>query len=106
MGPHNRCDGNHPDAVIKDLRVLLDNTQDATHHVLIYSDPQAVINHQSRNKMYILDEQLHQIELCIFYGMKVQVGGIDGERISQMCRCTGSQRWCSGNQRNDWLWVK
>jgi len=37
MGPHNRRDGKHPDAMIKDFRALLDNTQDATHHMAIYS---------------------------------------------------------------------
>jgi hypothetical protein len=30
MGPQNRHDGKHPDAIIKDMRALLDNTQDAT----------------------------------------------------------------------------
>ena len=28
MGPQNRRDGKHPDAMIKDFRVLLDNMQD------------------------------------------------------------------------------
>jgi hypothetical protein len=27
MGPQNRHDGTHPDAIIKDFRALLDNTQ-------------------------------------------------------------------------------
>ena len=35
MGPQNRRDGKHPDAKIKDLRALLDNTQDETHRVAI-----------------------------------------------------------------------
>jgi hypothetical protein len=37
MGPQNCHDGKHPDAMIKDFRALLDNTQDTTHHVAIYS---------------------------------------------------------------------
>jgi len=36
-GPQNRRDGKHPDAMIKDFRALLDNTQDATHRAAIYS---------------------------------------------------------------------
>jgi len=35
VGPQNRRDGKHPDAMIKDFRALLANTQDATHRVLI-----------------------------------------------------------------------
>jgi hypothetical protein len=46
------------------------------------------------------------MELCIYHGIKVQVDSLDGERISQMCRCTGSQSWSGGDRRNDWVWVK
>jgi hypothetical protein len=31
LGPQNRRDGKHPDAMVKDFRVLLDNTQDTMH---------------------------------------------------------------------------
>jgi hypothetical protein len=37
MGPQNCRNGKHPDAIIKDFRVLLDNTKDTKHHVAIYS---------------------------------------------------------------------
>jgi len=97
MGPQNCRDGQHPDAIIKDFRALLDNTQDATHHVAIYSGTREFFKHKSRNKTYISDEQLHAMELCIYHGIKVQVEGLDGERISQMCRCTESQSWCGGD---------
>jgi len=73
MGPQNRPDGKHPDAMIQDFRALLDNTQDATHHVAIYSGSRECIKHMSGNKTYILDEQLHAMELCIYHGIKVQV---------------------------------
>jgi len=106
MGPQNRRDGKHPDATIRDFRALLDNTQDATHHVAIYSSTREFINHKSRNKTYISDEQLHPMELCIYHGIKVQVEGLDGERISQMCWGTGSQSWRGGDGRKDWVWVK
>jgi hypothetical protein len=86
IGPQNRCDGNHPDAMIKDFRALHNNTQDATHRVAIYSGTREFIKHTSRNKTYISDEQMHSMELCIYHGIKVQVEGLDGERISQMCR--------------------
>jgi hypothetical protein len=91
MGPQNRRDGNHPDAMIKDFGALFNNTQDATHHTAIYSGTQEFIKHKSLNKTYISDEQLHAMELCIYHGIKVQVEGFEGERISQMGRCTGSQ---------------
>ena len=58
MGPQNRHDGMHPDTMIKDFRALLNNTQDATHRVAIYSGTQEFIKHKSRNKTYISDEQL------------------------------------------------
>jgi len=106
MGPQNRRDGKHPDAMIEDFRGLLDNRQDATHRVAIYSGTQQFIKHKSRNKTYISDEQLHAMELCIYHGIKVQVEGLEGERISQMCRCTGGQSWHGGAWRNDRAWVK
>jgi len=105
MGPQNCRDGKHPDAMIKDFRALIDNTHDAMHRVAIFSGMQEFIKHKSRNKMYISDEQLHAMVLCIYHGIKVQVQGLYGERISQMCQCTGSQSWCGGDQRNDWVWV-
>jgi len=46
------------------------------------------------------------MELCIQHGIKVQVEGLDGECISQICRCTGSQSWRGGDRWNDWVWVK
>jgi hypothetical protein len=92
--------------MIKDFRALLDNTHDATHCAAIYSGTREFIKHKSRNKTYISDEQLHAMQLCIYHGIKVQVEGLDGERISQMCRCTGSQSWCGADRRNDWVWVK
>jgi len=106
MGPQNRRDGKHPDAMIKDFRALLDNTQDATHRAAIFSGTQEFIKHKSRNKMYISDEQLHAMELCIYHGIKVQVEGLGGERISQMSRCTRSQSRHGGDRQNDWVWVK
>jgi len=106
MRPQNRHDGKHPDAMIKDFRELLDNTQDATHRAAIYSATREFRKHKSRNKTYISDEQLHAMELCIYHSIKVQVEGLEGEHISQMCRCPGSQRWRGGDRRNDWVWVK
>jgi hypothetical protein len=85
MRPHNCRDGKHPDAMIKDCRALLDNTDDATHPVAIYSGSWEFIKHKSPNKMYTSDEQLHPMDLCIYLGIKVQVESLDGERISQMC---------------------
>jgi len=69
MGPQNRRDGKYPDGMIKDFRALLDNMQDATHHVTIYNGTQEFLKHKSRNKTYISDEQLHAMELCIYHGI-------------------------------------
>jgi len=106
MGPQNGRDGKHPDAMIKDSNALLDNTQDATHPVAIYSGMREFIKDKSRNKTYISDEQLHALELCIYHRINVHVEGLDGECISQICRCTGSQGWRGGDQRNDWVSVR
>jgi hypothetical protein len=105
MRPQNRHDGTHPDAMTKDFRSSLDNTQDATHRAAIYSGSREFMKLKRRNKTYISDEQLHALELCICHGIQVQVEGLDGERISQMCRCTGSQSWRGGDRQNDWIWV-
>jgi len=105
MGPQNCRDGKYPDAMIKELRALRDNMQDATHRVTIYNGTRAIIQHKSCKKTYISDEQLHAMELCIFYGINVHVEGIEGECISRICRCTGSQSWRGGNRWNDWVWV-
>jgi len=101
VGPQNHRDGMHPDGMIKVFRALLDNTQDAMHHVAIYSGLREFIKHKSRNKTYISDEQTHAMDLCIHHGIKVQLEGLDGERISVIGRCTGSQSWCRGDQWNN-----
>jgi hypothetical protein len=106
MGPQNHRDGKHPDAMIEDFTALLDNTQDAMHRVTIFNGTQEFLKHKSYNTTYILDEQLHSMEVCIYDGIKVQVERFQGECISQICRCTGSQSWCRGDQRNDLVWVK
>jgi hypothetical protein len=105
MGPQNRRDRKHPDTMIKDFTALLDYMQDATHRVAITCGTRAFIKHKSGYKTYISDEQLHTIERCIYHGIEVQVEGLDGEHISQMCRCTGRQTWRGGDQQNDCLWV-
>jgi hypothetical protein len=56
MGPQTHRDGKHPDAMDKDFRELLHNTQDTTHHVTIYNSTWEIPKHMSRNKPYILDD--------------------------------------------------
>jgi len=65
-----------------------------------------LIKHKGHEMKYIWDEQLHAMELCIYQAKKVQVEGLEGERIFQKCRCTASQSWRGGDQWNDWVWVK
>jgi hypothetical protein len=92
--------------MIKDFRALLDITQDAMHRAAIYRGKPEIIKHKSGNKTYISDEPLHAMELCIYHSIKVQVEGVEGERISQICRCTGSQSWRGGDRWNNSVWVK
>ena len=106
MGPQNRRDGKLPEAMIKNFRALLDNMQDATHRVALFSGTREFIKHNSHRKTYISDEQLHGMELCIYHGINVQVEGIETERTSQMCRCTGSLSWHGGDRWNDGVWVQ
>ena len=106
LGPHNRRDATHPDAMIKDFRALLDNTPDATHRVARYCGTWQLIMHISHNKTYISVEQLLAMKLCIYHGNKVQVEGLDGEHISHMCRWTGSQSWHGWDRWNCWVLVK
>jgi len=106
MRPQNHRDGKHPDAMIKDFRVLLNNIQDATHRVTKFHSTREFHKHKSRTKPYISNEQLHAMERCIYRHIKVHVEGLDGEPISQICQCTGSQSWCGGDLRNDRVWAK
>ena len=92
--------------MIKDFRAVLNNTQGGKNLLALYSGTQEFIMYKSRNKTYISDEQLYAMELCIYHGIKVQVEGLDGEHITQRCRCTGSKSWRGGDRRNDWVWVK
>jgi hypothetical protein len=55
-GPQNRRGGKHPDAVIKNFRALLDNTQDATHSVTLYNGMRQFPNHKRCKKTYISNE--------------------------------------------------
>jgi hypothetical protein len=72
----------------------------------MYSGTREFLMHRSHNTAYLSDEQLHSMKLCIYHGITVQVEGLDGECISQMHQCTGSQSWCGGTKQNDWVWVK
>ena len=80
VAPQNRRVGIHSDAMINDFRALIDNTQDATHHVAIYSSTREFVCHNSRNKTYKSDEPLHAIELWIYHRIMVQVKGSNGKR--------------------------
>jgi len=53
MWPQIRRDGTHPDTMFKDFRALLDNMQDATHHVTIYNGTWKFIEHKGHTKTYI-----------------------------------------------------
>jgi hypothetical protein len=86
MGLQHLRDGNHPDVMINDFRILLNNTHDAIHHESILSGTWEFITQKSHYKTYISDEQLHTIELCIYHGINVQVEGLEGGHISQMCQ--------------------
>jgi hypothetical protein len=105
MGPQNRLDGQHCDAMIKIIRALLDNLQDTTHRVTMKNSRREILRDVSCKKIYISDEPLHAMELWIDQGIKVQVEGSEGERLSQIWRCTGSHSRCGGARRNDWIWV-
>jgi len=92
--------------LITDCIAVLNNMQDATHRVTIFNSTWVYLKHKSCNKRYISDEQLRAMELCIYHDIKAQVECLEGERISHICRCTGSQRWHEGDRQNDLVWVK
>ena len=78
MRPQYCRDGKHPNAMFKDFRELLNNMQDAAHHVAIFSGTREFIKHMSRNKTYISDEHLHTMELYIYHHVMVHVEGLQG----------------------------
>jgi hypothetical protein len=71
--------------MITDFRCLLDSTQDVTHRAEISSGTLESVKHMTCNKTYILDEQLHTIEICIDHGIIIRVESSDGDCIFQMC---------------------
>jgi len=105
MKPQNRRDGKHHEVMINDFRALLDITEDAIHCAAIYIGTQEFVKQRCHYTTYISDEQLHTKDLCIYHGINVHAEGLEGGRISQMCRCTGSQSCCRGDGRNDGVWV-
>jgi hypothetical protein len=100
-GTQHSWDGKHSDAMMEGFRQSLNNTQHVMHLVAISSGTQEFLKHQSHNTMYIFDEQLQTMELCIYHGNKDQVEGLDGEHISRMCQSTGSQSRRGGDQWKD-----
>ena len=80
--------------------------QDSIHNMPLYTGTWALIKYKNCNKTDISDEQLHAMKLSIHLFVKIPVESLEVEQISQVCRCTGSQSWCGGDRRNDWLWVK
>jgi len=75
------------------------------HCVAIYTSTRELIKHMGRKETYISDEQLLAMEPCIYHGIHVHVEWLDGGRISQMSRCTGSRSWHGRDRRNNWVWV-
>jgi hypothetical protein len=74
--------------------------------VAIYRGTLEYIPQKSRNKTYTSDEQLHPIGRGIYHGIKFKVESLDGERIAQMSRCTGSETWRGVDPWNNWVSVK
>jgi len=101
MRTQNHRDGKCPDAMKKNFTASLNNVEEATHYAAIFSGMREIIQHKSCNKRYILDEQLHAMELCIYHGINVPVEGLEDECISQMCGCTGSQSLRGGDRLNE-----
>ena len=106
MGPHNRYNGKHSDAIINIIRALFHNTQDAMHCMAICSGTWECMNHKFHIKTYISDELPHATELCIYDSILHHVERFEGEAISQMSRCRGSQSWHGRDQQNDKVWAK
>ena len=92
--------------MINDFRTLLDDTQDETHCVALYRGMRDCMKHMSCNTTSISDEQLHAIEIFIYHCIVVEVERLEGEHISQICRCTGNQIWHRGDRQNNWVWVE
>jgi len=104
-GPQNRHDGEHPDSTIKDFRSLHAIMHDAMHHLTMYNTTGYSIKHMSRNTIYISDEQLHAMELCICCSNMAQFDGLVGACTFHSWRCTWSQSCHGGDRWNDWVWV-
>jgi hypothetical protein len=62
-GPQIYLDEMHSDAMIKDFKASLFNTQDAMHYMKIRNSMWECMKHRSCNKTYISNEQPHTIEL-------------------------------------------
>jgi len=67
---------------------------------------QECIKNKNHTKTYISDEQLQTFELSNVNTTNVQCEDLDGEWISQMCRCRWWYSWRGGARGNAWLFVK
>jgi len=98
MRPQTHRNGKHAETMLNDIRELLDNTQDPTHRMALYSGTWEFIKHKSYNQTYIADEQLQAMELCIHHCIKIQVEGVDGDVY---LRCVAAQKGRAGAERID-----
>jgi hypothetical protein len=70
--------------MIKDIRALLDNMQEAMHCLAMHSGTQEFMRHESRSKTYISDDQLLAMEHCIYHGFRAML---------RVCMVNAYLRW-------------
>ena len=103
ISPQN--DSKHPDGLLKHFGALVDSV-DVAQSSALYNGTREFLLRRRPKRDEILDDELRRAEICIYHAIKVEVDDYDGERKTQMCRCTGNQHWRGGESRNDWVWVR
>ena len=103
ISPQN--DSKTPDGQMKHFGALVDSTDVVQRSALLNGTRDFLLRRLSKRDE-ILDEELRKAEICIYHAVKVVIDDMDGERKTQMCRCTGEKPWRGAQKRNDWVWVR
>ena len=62
---------------------------------------------RSLSSIRVVTRRIHRMNNCMQSSsvfttvLRFQIEGLERERISEICRCTGSQSWRGGDRRND-----
>ena len=104
ISPQN--DNKTPDGQLKHFGALVDSIDVVQRSALLNGTRDFLQRRLPKRDEILSDEELRKAEICIYHAIKVEVDDLDGDKKTQMCRCTGEKPWRGAQKRNDWVWVR